>query len=80
MSKLETSKMVLILFFGGISIKFCKFFNTNTHYHFLYDLQLMATENKSMLGDKTRKELKKLVMLKKISEFAVIIQGDKINN
>ena len=58
MSKLETSKMVLILFFGGISIKFCKFFNTNTHYHFLYDLQLMATENKSMLGDKTRKELK----------------------
>lgn len=40
----------------------------------------MATENKSMLGDKTRKELKKLVMLKKISEFAVIIQGDKINN
>jgi len=49
MSKLETSKVVLMLFFGGISIKFCSFFNTNTHtYYFLYKVKLMATENKSM--------------------------------
>jgi len=58
MSKLETSKMVLILFFGGISIKFVSFLIQTHTYHFLYNVQLMATENKSMLGDKTRKELK----------------------
>ena len=49
MSKLETSKMVLMLFFEGISIKFCNFFNTNTYrYHFLYNVKLMAIGYKLM--------------------------------